>query len=344
MSSKRDKSYGAQIRRPSSLSPLDDIYGTAEALSEQRTIALNQIRLPERQPRRYFDPQAYQQLVTSIRQHGILQPLVVRPIEAGYFELVAGERRLRVAREIGLDEVPIVERELDEVEAFEIALTENLFRENLNPVDETEGILQLLAFRLDLDIKDVPPLLYRLNNGASQPKVAASHNVMANAEDFQNNHNVMANSEDAQANHNVMTNSDLQAVEALFTDLGLMTWRSFVKNRLPLLRLPDDVLALVRSGKLEYTKAKAIAQVKEQEARTAVLERAIVENWSLQQIKEHLKRLKPVSKQIPLKEQFESTYKKAKKLKVWDMPDKQKQLEKLLTELNELLGEAGTKD
>jgi ParB family transcriptional regulator, chromosome partitioning protein len=128
------------------------------------SIPVNQISLPPTQPRRYFDSEALRQLTESIKQHGILQPLLVRIVDAGKLELVAGERRYRAALEIGLKEVPVVIRELDDNAAYQLALIENLLREDLNPVESTEGILQLLALKLGRNIEEIPPLLRRLQH------------------------------------------------------------------------------------------------------------------------------------------------------------------------------------
>lgn len=95
------------------------------------------------QPRRRFDPEGLGTLAESIRRHGLLQPLVVRRVEEGY-ELIAGERRLRAARQAGLDEVPVVIREADPPQRLELALIENLQREELNPLEEAEAYRQLI--------------------------------------------------------------------------------------------------------------------------------------------------------------------------------------------------------
>jgi ParB family chromosome partitioning protein len=83
------------------------------------TVGIDLIRLPVTQPRRYFDPEKLAQLVQSVKEHGILEPLLVRPVDGGY-ELVAGERRLRAAREVGLTEVPIVAHSLDDKQALQV--------------------------------------------------------------------------------------------------------------------------------------------------------------------------------------------------------------------------------
>jgi len=95
------------------------------------------------QPRRYFDEEALAELAASIKKQGLLQPLLVRPRGEGY-ELVAGERRYRAAQMAGLAEVPVVVRELDDRTALELALVENLQREDLNPLEEAQGYQRLV--------------------------------------------------------------------------------------------------------------------------------------------------------------------------------------------------------
>ncbi|MCX7591250.1 MAG: ParB/RepB/Spo0J family partition protein [Kiritimatiellae bacterium] len=120
---------------------------------EQQTIPLtrvpvDKIRRSDWQPRRVFDPETLAELTESIRQKGVLQPLLVRTKGDGY-ELIAGERRLRAAREAGLKEVPVVVMDVGDNAALELALVENLQREDLNPIEEAEGYRTLLErFRL----------------------------------------------------------------------------------------------------------------------------------------------------------------------------------------------------
>ncbi len=96
------------------------------------------------QPRRDFSPELLDELAESIRRYGVLQPLTVRPLPGGRYQLVAGERRWRAARLAGLTEVPAVVRELTDQQAAEIALVENLQREDLNPVEEAAGYRSLM--------------------------------------------------------------------------------------------------------------------------------------------------------------------------------------------------------
>lgn len=108
------------------------------------TLRLTEIEPNRDQPRKIFSEEALRELADSIKEHGIISPLLVRPLTKGTYQIVAGERRWRASRMAGLTEVPVVIRELDEVEAMEIALIENLQRENLNAIEEAAGYKQLI--------------------------------------------------------------------------------------------------------------------------------------------------------------------------------------------------------
>ncbi len=95
------------------------------------------------QPRKNFDDETISALADSIKEHGILQPILVRPYGSGY-QIVAGERRWRAARMLGMSEVPVQIKELSDLEAMQLALIENLQRENLNPVEEAKGYSELV--------------------------------------------------------------------------------------------------------------------------------------------------------------------------------------------------------
>lgn len=101
------------------------------------------IRPNPEQPRKHFDPESLAELAASIKQKGLLQPLLVRP-KGDLYELVAGERRYRAAQEAGLSEVPVIIRDLSEREVLEVALIENLQREDLNPLEEALGYQRLI--------------------------------------------------------------------------------------------------------------------------------------------------------------------------------------------------------
>ena len=108
------------------------------------TLPISEIEPNREQPRKVFDEKALEDLAKSIEQNGIIQPLLVRPLSDGSYQLVAGERRWRAARMVGLHEVPVTIREMTDEEASVFALIENLQREDLNPVEEAEGIKSLI--------------------------------------------------------------------------------------------------------------------------------------------------------------------------------------------------------
>lgn len=110
----------------------------------KKTLRLSEIEPNRDQPRKTFSDDAIAALADSIREHGVLQPILVRPISSGGYQIVAGERRWRAARMLGLDEIPVTIRELSDSDAMQIAIIENLQRENLNPVEEACGYSELI--------------------------------------------------------------------------------------------------------------------------------------------------------------------------------------------------------
>ena len=110
----------------------------------KKTLRITEIEPNREQPRKNFSDEAITALAESIRDHGMLQPILVRPMEDGSYRIVAGERRWRAARMLGLDEVPVNIKEMTDTEAAQLALIENLQRENLNPVEEAMGFKELI--------------------------------------------------------------------------------------------------------------------------------------------------------------------------------------------------------
>lgn len=112
--------------------------------SSSQTLRISEIEPNKSQPRIDFDDEAIATLADSIRQHGLLQPLLVRPLENGSYQIVAGERRWRACRMAGLDEIPVHIKELSDQETMQVALIENLQRENLNAIEEALGYQDLI--------------------------------------------------------------------------------------------------------------------------------------------------------------------------------------------------------
>ncbi|WP_341531347.1 ParB/RepB/Spo0J family partition protein (plasmid) [Nostoc sp. UHCC 0302] len=307
--SKKEKPYTSNLKGVAAL--LGEGFVQTEAQdSSPYNIAINLIKLPSSQPRRYFDSEKLRQLALSIQEHGILEPLLVRP-QGQEYELVAGERRLRAAKMGGLEKVPVIVKELNDQEALQISLIENLAREDLNSVEETEGILQFISLRLEQNTQDIISLLYRMQNEA---KGKVTQNVLGSKESI--------------------------TIQSVFNTLGTISWESFVSSRLPLLKLPQDVLDVLRLGKIEYTKATAIARVKNDLERKALMEAAITENLSLVQINERIKSFRTSDSQpTSLKERYKQVSTRLQKAPVWENPKKQKALEKLLVQIELLLNE-----
>lgn len=138
---------------------VDDMVSTS-------TLPINEIIPNKEQPRKTFDEGALQELADSITVHGVLQPLLVRPLLSGGYQLIAGERRWRASRMAGLKDVPVIIRELSDSEAMEIAIIENLQREDLNPIEEAEG-LQALIDKCDYTQEQVA-----VSVGKSRPAIA----------------------------------------------------------------------------------------------------------------------------------------------------------------------------
>lgn len=131
-------------------------------------LSLNEIEPNRDQPRKHFDETALSELSESIAMHGVIQPLLVRPISDGGYQLIAGERRWRASRMAGLTQVPVVIREMTDSEAMELALIENLQREDLNPIEEAEGLKLLMD-------------TYSLTQEQAAERVGKSRPAVANA-------------------------------------------------------------------------------------------------------------------------------------------------------------------
>ena len=133
-----------------------------------KLVNINDIEPKRDQPRKFFDDEALKELADSIATHGVIQPLLVRPLSDGGYQLIAGERRWRASRMAGLSQVPVVVREMTDMEAMELALIENLQREDLNPIEEAEG------YKLLMDT-------YSLTQEQAAEKVGKSRPAVANA-------------------------------------------------------------------------------------------------------------------------------------------------------------------
>lgn len=326
-------------------------------------LPLDEIVPAANQPRRYIDPEALKPLVDSIRKSGVLQPILVRELsqniqsdiqsdnqQTAHYEIIAGERRWRAARLAGLTEIPVTIHALNNEEALAIALAENLQREDLNPVEETEGYLALLQLKLrefeefaqfqrtgDQDpYGDVLRLLFAMNN-----QRAARQRDPEREEKFNNNVVIKLT----------------PPVEETFAAIGRTSWLSFIQHRLPLRRLPADVLEALREGKLEYTKARLLGRltgealrVDERRAaalRARLLERTIKESLSLGVLKQVIAeetarwRGKEETTNQGWQQLARETARRLNKLRPEQLPaEYQQELANKLAELSQLLAKA----
>jgi len=181
-------------------------------------LPVEQVHPNPRQPRRRFDHEATAGLADSIRTQGVVQPVVVRPRAEGGYELIAGERRWRAAREAGIPTVPAVIREADDRDTLLLGLVENVARENLSPIEEARGYAVLMD-EFELSLGDVSERI-----GRSKPAIS---------------------------------------------------------NKLRLLDLPDDVLAMVERGELSEGHARAVLAVPDQAERRKLARRIVAQGLSV---------------------------------------------------------------
>lgn len=307
-----------RTEQPTTLEP------KAKGRPETLPIDLIQIKIRFKQPRHYFDADKMRELENSIRAKGIEEPLVVRPISAKAYELVDGERRYRAAKSVGLPEVPVFIREMDDRQALEYSLTKFLLSEDLNPVEQTQGILNLLSLELDRSLPEVTSLLYRMQNEAKgKVSLSVTRNVAGNLE----------------------KENDRQIIEQLFAAIG-MSWESFIRHRLPLLNLPPDILDALQQGKIAYTKAQAIARLKDEDQRRELLQIVITQNLSLAEIKQQIAEVKSnrtvastTNQTQMIRDRIDIALRQVKRSKFLNDPKKQRKIERLLTQLEAIVAE-----
>ena len=185
------------------------------------TLRISEIEPNRSQPRKEFDESALADLADSIREHGVIQPLLVRPLPTGGYQLVAGERRWRASHMAGLGEVPVVIRELSDHEAMELALIENLQRQDLNPMEEALGYRSLME-EYQMTQEEVAKAI-----GKSRPAIA---------------------------------------------------------NSLRLLALPQQVVDLIREGKLSAGHGRALLALEEESAILEAAQTAVKKHWTVREI------------------------------------------------------------
>lgn len=223
-----------------------------------RLIGIDDLIAGKNQPRKNFEN--IQDLVDSIREKGVIEPLIVRPKGIKY-EIVVGERRYRAAQQAGLREVPCLVREYSDDEMLEVALIENLQREDLNPIEETQGIIDLLNLKMSA-----------FEEFKNFEKGAIS--VL----------NTMHNYKRGRITHNVIGKIQ-KVVEDLFS-LTAMKWESFLINRVPLLSLPDDLKdALIHHKSFKPAHAREIGKIDDPALRGQLIKAVLDDGMGLRELK-----------------------------------------------------------
>ena len=183
-----------------------------ETPASASSLPLSQIESCAGQPRKVFDEEKLGELAESIREHGIIQPLTVRKLSSGYYQIIAGERRWRAARLAGLSEVPVSIIEADDRKAMELAMIENLQREDLNPMEEAEGYRSLIE-QYDMTQEEAAQRV-----GKSRSAVANAMRLLQLSQDIR----LLVENEDLSAGHAraLLPLSPAQQAEAVKTILA----------------------------------------------------------------------------------------------------------------------------
>ncbi|MBD2504611.1 ParB/RepB/Spo0J family partition protein [Anabaena azotica] len=271
---------------------------------------------PEGQPVRYYydieELKAW--ALNDLKPNGILSPLWIRPLnneQSDEYELVAGKRRYHASEFAEIDMLPVRIFNWNDLEAFKASITENKNRRDFSALEDLDATLKLLAIAIEGTIEEAISLLYQMDNLKRRSGI-----------------------------ENVLDHPQYNNIQSVFDFLGGISWESFVKSRLPLLKKPKEILESVRQGKIEYTKGLEIAKIKEPELRKKILAKAISQKLSLAEIKKFIQSHKPNSSNV-VQERLDIAYKQFKKSlkKMEANPERLQQAENLLSQIEEFLKE-----
>lgn len=243
-------------------------------LSASLVVPLSTIAVGSR-IRQYLDTEKTESLAHSIRQYGFRGVLWVRQVE-GCYHLIAGGRRYAACQMAGISEVPVEVWDVTDAEAIQLELLENFQREDLNPIEEAEGILRMLEVTLSLSRSDVTTLLRRKGR---QGTASSTEDKMTPTSDFLSH-------QQAAAPANLNEHAIFEQVDEVFRLIGKYSSESFRTHRLPLLNLPPMLVEAISNGKLEYTKARAIARIKDESLREDILKQVLETGMSHAEIGE----------------------------------------------------------
>ncbi|MEP1079159.1 ParB/RepB/Spo0J family partition protein [Leptolyngbya sp. PL-A3] len=281
-----------------------------------KLIPIDAIVRNESQPRQYFSEESIESLAASLKKHSFRGAINVRHLDNNTYEIIAGERRWRAAKKAGLTEVPCIIDDYTDEEALEFALVENLQREDLSKLEETEGVLQLIETKFGISREQAITIV------RSEGHPDKSRSNVAPSEEFEH----------------------ILSVLAAF-NIELQTFRT--KN-LRTLDLPDELKEAHLTQGLSYLSALELSKVKDEETRTALLKEVLAARLSFREVKKRVQEGAPAkgkgisaSHEPSLFERVEDSLKKAKKAKTFfEKPQKKKRLERLLKDLEALLKES----
>ncbi|HYW19086.1 MAG TPA: ParB N-terminal domain-containing protein [Nodularia sp. (in: cyanobacteria)] len=250
--------------------------------------------------------------LNDLKPNGIHSPLWVRPLSLELpdeYELVAGKRRYHGSEFAEIDPLPVRIFNWNNLEAFKASLAENKNRRDFSALEDLDGTLKLLSLAIEGTVEEAISLLYQIDNLKRRSGIK-----------------------------NVLEHPKFDTIQVVFGFCGGITWESFVKTRLPLLKKPQEILEAIRQGKIEYTKGLEIAKIDNSGVRQELLWEAIANNLSLAEIKKRVKVIKP-SSENPIQTRLDSAYKQFKKsLKNIEKDPKQLQeAESLLFKIEEFL-------
>lgn len=235
----------------SNFAKLPSNFSSAEDIVE---IPIKDIAFTSDQTRRYIDPESLARLTESIAQQGVLIPILVRPTPNTDFpyELVWGQKRLKACTILKKTTIKAICRSLTREEALEAALIENLQRDELNPVDETEGILKYLELKTEQTRDEIISLLYAI----SRKKESANH-----------------------------------MVSNLYEGVGKRSLSTFTVKYLPLLKIEDSLLDLIRSGKLDFSRTIVLSRIQDKTLQERLIELILDSNLFTHVILQALQRV-----------------------------------------------------
>lgn len=297
---------------------------------EPIALPLSKIHKWEDQPRQYFSKTSVNQLADSFKKHGFKGTVVVRPhpkVDDAY-QLVAGERRVRAAEAAGIDTILCFVGDFTREEALDFALGENLHREDLSKLEEATGLLRLIETRYGIEQGKAIEII---NTEGHNESISARSNVTTEKNSL---------------------SEELQKITDLLNEfgIGLQTFRT---AHLPTLKLPDSLKKAHLEANLSYLSAKAIAQVKEEEAQSAILAEVLEEGLSVRDVRARVKELLDGKKRKPKQSKksdkpglelaelktIANQLSKSKKLIVEDA-EKMKKIKRIIGQLRRLLPES----